>query len=61
MNLVNIIILTVFIIQAIYIEDEVTSFVQIRGSVPMFWTQPGIQVRFQLCIADKFLFYIYFR
>ncbi len=30
--------------QAIFLGDEVTSFVQIRGSVPLFWDQPGINV-----------------
>ncbi|XP_053566888.1 synaptojanin-2 [Bombina bombina] len=30
--------------QTIYIDDDVSSFVQIRGSVPMFWEQPGLQV-----------------
>lgn len=30
--------------QVIYIDNEVTSYVQTRGSVPLFWEQPGIQV-----------------
>lgn len=30
--------------QLIILEDEVTSYVQTRGSVPLFWEQPGIQV-----------------
>ncbi|XP_019604918.2 synaptojanin-2 isoform X5 [Rhinolophus sinicus] len=30
--------------QTIYIDDGVSSFVQIRGSVPLFWEQPGLQV-----------------
>ncbi|XP_078456013.1 synaptojanin-1 isoform X1 [Lampetra planeri] len=30
--------------QIIFIDDEVTSFVQLRGSVPLFWEQPGLQV-----------------
>ncbi|NXA42993.1 SYNJ2 protein, partial [Eudromia elegans] len=30
--------------QTIYLDDAVSSFVQIRGSVPLFWEQPGIQV-----------------
>ncbi|XP_043279076.1 synaptojanin-1 [Venturia canescens] len=30
--------------QAIYLDNEVTSYVQTRGSVPLFWEQPGIQV-----------------
>nr|AAK61722.1 synaptojanin 2B1 [Rattus norvegicus] len=30
--------------QAIYMDDGVSSFVQIRGSVPLFWEQPGLQV-----------------
>ncbi|XP_021491385.1 synaptojanin-2 isoform X4 [Meriones unguiculatus] len=28
----------------IYMDDGVSSFVQIRGSVPLFWEQPGLQV-----------------
>ncbi|KAM6084611.1 synaptojanin-2 isoform 3-T3 [Theristicus caerulescens] len=28
----------------IYLDDDVSSFVQIRGSVPLFWEQPGLQV-----------------
>ncbi|XP_004674215.1 PREDICTED: synaptojanin-2 [Condylura cristata] len=28
----------------IYLDDCVSSFVQIRGSVPLFWEQPGLQV-----------------
>ena len=31
--------------QAIFMGDEVTSFVQVRGSVPLFWEQPGVNVR----------------
>lgn len=30
--------------QAIYMDNEVTSYLQIRGSVPLFWEQPGVQV-----------------
>ncbi|KAG8583391.1 hypothetical protein GDO81_008392 [Engystomops pustulosus] len=30
--------------QTIYVDDDVSSFVQIRGSVPLFWEQPGLQV-----------------
>ncbi|CAM1293610.1 SYNJ1 (predicted) [Pycnogonum litorale] len=30
--------------QVIYLEDKVTSYIQTRGSVPLFWEQPGIQV-----------------
>ncbi|XP_007493342.2 synaptojanin-1 isoform X3 [Monodelphis domestica] len=30
--------------QIIYLDDAVSSFIQIRGSVPLFWEQPGIQV-----------------
>ncbi|KAL9928488.1 synaptojanin isoform 1-T7 [Glossina fuscipes fuscipes] len=30
--------------QAIYVDNDVTSFVQVRGSVPLFWEQPGVQV-----------------
>ncbi|XP_075719853.1 synaptojanin-2 [Rhinoderma darwinii] len=31
--------------QTIYVDDDVSSFVQIRGSAPLFWEQPGLQVR----------------
>lgn len=30
--------------QIIYLDNEVTSYVQTRGSVPLFWEQPGVQV-----------------
>ncbi|KAM6082271.1 synaptojanin-2 isoform 2-T2 [Chlamydotis macqueenii] len=30
--------------QTIYLDDDVSSFVQIRGSVPLFWEQLGLQV-----------------
>ncbi|CAG4985840.1 unnamed protein product [Colias eurytheme] len=30
--------------QAIYVDDSVSSYIQTRGSVPLFWEQPGIQV-----------------
>ena len=30
--------------QVIYLGEETTSFVQIRGSVPLFWEQPGVNV-----------------
>ncbi|XP_028034251.1 synaptojanin-1 [Bombyx mandarina] len=30
--------------QAVYIDDSVASYIQTRGSVPLFWEQPGIQV-----------------
>lgn len=30
--------------QVIYLDNEVTSFIQTRGSVPLFWEQPGVQV-----------------
>ncbi|KAJ6664553.1 hypothetical protein lerEdw1_006126 [Lerista edwardsae] len=29
--------------QTIYLDNDVSSFVQIRGSVPLFWEQPGLQ------------------
>lgn len=32
------------VLQTIYMDDGVSSFVQIRGSVPLFWEQPGLQV-----------------
>ncbi|NWR70113.1 SYNJ2 protein, partial [Centropus unirufus] len=30
--------------QTIYLDDDISSFVQIRGSVPLFWEQLGLQV-----------------
>ncbi|XP_066891110.1 synaptojanin-1 isoform X4 [Kogia breviceps] len=30
--------------QVVYLDDCVSSFIQIRGSVPLFWEQPGLQV-----------------
>uniref|UniRef100_A0A1B0D8V0 phosphoinositide 5-phosphatase n=1 Tax=Phlebotomus papatasi TaxID=29031 RepID=A0A1B0D8V0_PHLPP len=30
--------------QVIYLDSDVTSYVQTRGSVPLFWEQPGVQV-----------------
>ncbi len=30
--------------QAIFLGSDVSSFVQVRGSVPLFWDQPGINV-----------------
>lgn len=30
--------------QVIYIDNEATSYLQTRGSVPLFWEQPGVQV-----------------
>jgi len=30
--------------QLISMDDEITSYVQVRGSVPLFWEQPGVQV-----------------
>jgi hypothetical protein len=35
--------------QVIFLDNEVTSYVQTRGSVPLFWEQPGVQVIFVLC------------
>lgn len=29
--------------EAIYVDDSVASFIQVRGLVPLFWDQPGIQ------------------
>uniref|UniRef100_A0A8C4NSH8 Synaptojanin-1 n=1 Tax=Dicentrarchus labrax TaxID=13489 RepID=A0A8C4NSH8_DICLA len=29
--------------QVIFLDDRVSSFIQIRGSIPLFWEQPGIQ------------------
>jgi len=32
-------------VQVIYVDDQVCSFIQTRGSVPLFWEQPGFQVK----------------
>lgn len=31
--------------KVIFLDDKVSSFIQIRGSIPLFWEQPGIQVQ----------------
>lgn len=36
--------------QVIYMDDEITSYLQTRGSVPLFWEQPGVQV---MCKTGK--------
>uniref|UniRef100_A0A096LUU5 Synaptojanin-1 n=1 Tax=Poecilia formosa TaxID=48698 RepID=A0A096LUU5_POEFO len=30
--------------QVVFLDDKISSFIQIRGSIPLFWEQPGIQV-----------------
>lgn len=30
--------------QVIFLDNEVSSYLQTRGSVPLFWEQPGVQV-----------------
>lgn len=30
--------------QVIYLDDKISSFIQVRGSVPLFWEQPGFQM-----------------
>ena len=27
-----------------FMDDEISSFIQLRGSVPLFWEQPGVNV-----------------
>jgi hypothetical protein len=45
--------------QVIFLDKEVTSYVQTRGSVPLFWEQPGVQVIFIICaLKYSFLFYV---
>ena len=39
--------------QAIYVDNNVASFVQVRGLVPLFWEQPGLQVRAINCILAR--------
>ena len=31
--------------QFVFLDDEISSFIQLRGSVPLFWEQPGVNVR----------------
>ena len=31
--------------QILSTESDISSFLQTRGSVPLFWEQPGVQVR----------------
>lgn len=45
--------------QVIFLDNEVTSYLQTRGSVPLFWEQPGVQVSFyksKLTYSKKKLF-----
>jgi hypothetical protein len=46
--------------QVIFLGDETTSYVQVRGSVPLFWEQPGVNVSHLGFFSDiqvaKFLF-----
>jgi len=37
-------------VQVIYVDDQVCSFIQTRGSVPLFWEQPGFQVKTRSCV-----------
>lgn len=30
--------------QVIFLDNQITSYLQTRGSVPLFWEQPGVQV-----------------
>ena len=43
--------------QVIYLGDETTSYVQVRGSVPLFWEQPGVNVRYFWNLFADFLNY----
>ena len=38
--------------QLILIDDEVSSFLQIRGSVPLFWDQPGKVTSFRQILYE---------
>lgn len=53
--------LCLLVLQTIYMDDGVSSFVQIRGSVPLFWEQPGLQVGYRrsvsACVTVCLLFY----
>ena len=45
----------IIIFQLIVLDENETSFIQTRGSVPVFWEQPGVQVSnlfhlFVICI-----------
>uniref|UniRef100_A0A2C9LFQ1 Phosphatidylinositol-3-phosphatase SAC1 n=1 Tax=Biomphalaria glabrata TaxID=6526 RepID=A0A2C9LFQ1_BIOGL len=41
--------------QVIFLDEEIASFVQTRGSIPLFWEQPGIQVMLHITEFQKFL------
>lgn len=36
--------LLLLLLQVIFYQDRIMSFVQTRGSVPVFWSQPGVNV-----------------
>ena len=38
-----------YIFQVIFLDEQIASYLQTRGSVPLFWEQPGIQV---CCYSD---------
>nr|CAI5825634.1 unnamed protein product [Callosobruchus analis] len=38
--------------QVIYLDNEVTSYLQTRGSVPLFWEQPGVQVSYLITVTN---------
>ena len=40
--------------QLVVLDDNETSFIQTRGSVPVFWEQPGVQVSSNCSKLSKF-------
>lgn len=47
----------VVLLQVVFLDEKISSFIQTRGSVPLFWEQPGIQVLgfvmvFYICKCD---------
>lgn len=43
--------------QVIVLDDMTTSYVQTRGSVPVFWEQPGLQVHYLFLNLKKYCCY----
>lgn len=47
--------------QAIYLDNEVTSYLQTRGSVPLFWEQPGEFTKSEVKLSNIYLYFLFCR
>jgi hypothetical protein len=46
-----------FFFQVIFLDEKISSFIQTRGSVPLFWEQPGIQVMWSKCVFFSYRYH----